>query len=295
VVGGELIPLAEQDRSRHDRAEVEAGRSALDRGLALRLAAGAVSAPGGDRVAFRPRRTSTGHEVHGALRTPRSPHRARRSFAPQSRGGSRRGAGRAPNERSSLSTRWISASTATSSPTRGRAAAPSRPATTKPGEAFERAPGGWPRPSPERRFPRSARLVGAVRADLLVREVPPVPRPWANGPLLKAGNLPVAVPGVQRACLDEVEPGVQHDPPGAQRTGGLVHGGQQSRAATGTARPGPDEDPGELDGLGRRGAAKPATGPGLAEVAADQETARWARPGSVARPVPPGRTRSPRA
>jgi RNA polymerase sigma-70 factor (ECF subfamily) len=40
VVGGELIPLAEQDRSRHDRAEVEAGRSALDRGLALRLAAG---------------------------------------------------------------------------------------------------------------------------------------------------------------------------------------------------------------------------------------------------------------
>ena len=40
VVGGELIPLAEQDRSRHDRAQVEAGRSALDRGLALRLAAG---------------------------------------------------------------------------------------------------------------------------------------------------------------------------------------------------------------------------------------------------------------
>ncbi|MDT7581679.1 MAG: polymerase sigma-70 factor, subfamily, partial [Pseudonocardiales bacterium] len=40
VVGGELIPLAEQDRSRHDRAKVEAGRSALDRALALRLAAG---------------------------------------------------------------------------------------------------------------------------------------------------------------------------------------------------------------------------------------------------------------
>jgi RNA polymerase sigma-70 factor (ECF subfamily) len=40
VVGGELIPLAEQDRSRHNRAVVEAGRSALDRGLALRSAAG---------------------------------------------------------------------------------------------------------------------------------------------------------------------------------------------------------------------------------------------------------------
>ena len=40
VVGGELIPLAEQDRSRHDRTEVEAGRTALDRALALRPAAG---------------------------------------------------------------------------------------------------------------------------------------------------------------------------------------------------------------------------------------------------------------
>jgi RNA polymerase sigma factor (sigma-70 family) len=40
VVGGELVPLAEQDRSRHDQAEVEAGRSALDRALALRPAAG---------------------------------------------------------------------------------------------------------------------------------------------------------------------------------------------------------------------------------------------------------------
>jgi predicted RNA polymerase sigma factor len=40
VVDGELIPLAEQDRSRHDRAKVEAGRAALDRALALRLAAG---------------------------------------------------------------------------------------------------------------------------------------------------------------------------------------------------------------------------------------------------------------
>jgi RNA polymerase sigma-70 factor (ECF subfamily) len=40
AVGGELIPLAEQDRSRHDRAKIEAGRSALDRGLALRSDAG---------------------------------------------------------------------------------------------------------------------------------------------------------------------------------------------------------------------------------------------------------------
>ena len=40
VVGGELIPLAEQDRSRHDQAKVEAGRSALNRALALRSPAG---------------------------------------------------------------------------------------------------------------------------------------------------------------------------------------------------------------------------------------------------------------
>lgn len=40
VVGGELVPLAEQDRSRHDQAKVQAGRSALDRALALRQTAG---------------------------------------------------------------------------------------------------------------------------------------------------------------------------------------------------------------------------------------------------------------
>jgi RNA polymerase sigma-70 factor (ECF subfamily) len=40
VVDGELIPLAEQDRSRHDQAKVDAGRSALERALALRSAAG---------------------------------------------------------------------------------------------------------------------------------------------------------------------------------------------------------------------------------------------------------------
>ena len=40
VVDGQLIPLAEQDRSRHDRSKVEAGRAALERALALRPAAG---------------------------------------------------------------------------------------------------------------------------------------------------------------------------------------------------------------------------------------------------------------
>jgi RNA polymerase sigma-70 factor (ECF subfamily) len=40
VVAGELIPLAEQERSRHDQATVEAGRVALERALALRPAAG---------------------------------------------------------------------------------------------------------------------------------------------------------------------------------------------------------------------------------------------------------------
>jgi RNA polymerase sigma-70 factor, ECF subfamily len=40
VVDGELIPLAEQDRSRHDRAKVEAGRAALARALSLRSTGG---------------------------------------------------------------------------------------------------------------------------------------------------------------------------------------------------------------------------------------------------------------
>lgn len=40
VVDGQLIPLAEQDRSRHDRAQVQQGRTALERALALRPAAG---------------------------------------------------------------------------------------------------------------------------------------------------------------------------------------------------------------------------------------------------------------
>ncbi|MFZ0380961.1 MAG: DUF6596 domain-containing protein [Solirubrobacteraceae bacterium] len=40
VVDGQLIPLAEQDRSRHDQSKVQAGRAALARGLALRPAAG---------------------------------------------------------------------------------------------------------------------------------------------------------------------------------------------------------------------------------------------------------------
>ncbi len=40
VVDGQLVPLAEQDRSRHDPAKVEAGRAALLRALALAPAAG---------------------------------------------------------------------------------------------------------------------------------------------------------------------------------------------------------------------------------------------------------------
>jgi RNA polymerase sigma-70 factor (ECF subfamily) len=40
VVAGQLVPLAEQDRSRHDGAKVKAGHAALQRALALRPAAG---------------------------------------------------------------------------------------------------------------------------------------------------------------------------------------------------------------------------------------------------------------
>ena len=40
VVDGELIPLAEQDRSRHDQTQVQQGRAALERALALRPVAG---------------------------------------------------------------------------------------------------------------------------------------------------------------------------------------------------------------------------------------------------------------
>jgi RNA polymerase sigma-70 factor (ECF subfamily) len=40
VVDGQFVPLAEQDRSRHDRAKVDAGRAVLERALALRPAPG---------------------------------------------------------------------------------------------------------------------------------------------------------------------------------------------------------------------------------------------------------------
>jgi RNA polymerase sigma-70 factor (ECF subfamily) len=40
VVDGQLVPLAEQDRARHDRAQVQQGRAALERALALRPSAG---------------------------------------------------------------------------------------------------------------------------------------------------------------------------------------------------------------------------------------------------------------
>jgi predicted RNA polymerase sigma factor len=40
VVDGQMVPLAEQDRARHDQALVQQGRTALQRALALRPAAG---------------------------------------------------------------------------------------------------------------------------------------------------------------------------------------------------------------------------------------------------------------
>ena len=40
VVDGQLVPLGEQDRSRHDRSKVDAGQAALTRALSLRPAAG---------------------------------------------------------------------------------------------------------------------------------------------------------------------------------------------------------------------------------------------------------------
>jgi predicted RNA polymerase sigma factor len=40
IVDGQLVPLAEQDRSRHDRAKMQAGRAALTRALALRSPGG---------------------------------------------------------------------------------------------------------------------------------------------------------------------------------------------------------------------------------------------------------------
>lgn len=40
VVDGQVVPLADQDRTRYDQAKVDAGRAALDRALALRPAAG---------------------------------------------------------------------------------------------------------------------------------------------------------------------------------------------------------------------------------------------------------------
>lgn len=40
VVAGQVVPLAEQDRTRHDRSKADQGRAALDRALALRRPAG---------------------------------------------------------------------------------------------------------------------------------------------------------------------------------------------------------------------------------------------------------------
>ena len=40
IIDGQIVPLAEQDRALHDQSKVDAGRTALDHALALRLPAG---------------------------------------------------------------------------------------------------------------------------------------------------------------------------------------------------------------------------------------------------------------
>ncbi|MEB3033878.1 RNA polymerase sigma factor [[Mycobacterium] nativiensis] len=40
IIDGQIVPLAEQDRSLHDQSKVDAGRTALDHALALRVTAG---------------------------------------------------------------------------------------------------------------------------------------------------------------------------------------------------------------------------------------------------------------
>ncbi len=66
VVEGELIPLAEQDRSRHDPAKVDAGRCSARTSAGPAIGHRAVCAPGGDRLA-RPRRRIRLARITGAL------------------------------------------------------------------------------------------------------------------------------------------------------------------------------------------------------------------------------------
>ena len=89
IVDGQLIPLAEQDRSRHDRAQIQQGRTALERALALRPAAGPLRAAGGDRLAPGRGGDRLGRG-RGALRATRAPDRLAGGHA-QPRGRDRRG------------------------------------------------------------------------------------------------------------------------------------------------------------------------------------------------------------
>jgi hypothetical protein len=141
LVRGDLIPLAEQDRSRHDQAEVEAGRLALNRALALRPAAGpyvlqaAIASLQAEEdidwhevtVLYERLERLTGSPVVTLNRAVLSPRRA------------------PPNQRSSSSNRSSSASTATSIPPEPSCCAVSA-ATTKPGRRFS-APCSWPPPT----------------------------------------------------------------------------------------------------------------------------------------------------
>jgi hypothetical protein len=45
---------------------------------------------------------------------------------------------------------------------------------------------------------------------------------WGEWPAAEGRDLSVAVPGVERACLDEIQSGVQHDLPGAEPAAGLL-------------------------------------------------------------------------
>ena len=142
VVDGQLIPLAEQDRSRHDRAKIEEGRAALERALALRPAAGpyvlqaAIASLQAEEdidwnevaVLYERLERLTGSPVVTSTARWRSPRRAR------------------PNERSSSSTRSSSAITATCIRL-GPNCCAAWAATKRPGRRSS-TPCGWRRQTP---------------------------------------------------------------------------------------------------------------------------------------------------
>ena len=119
---GDLVLLADQDRSLWDAEQIAEGRAVLDRALALG-GRGPVRRAGGDRVAAR-RRAARLAPHRRALRRARPPHRlAGRRAEPGRRGGRGRGPrGRAAHRRSARPRRLpLPALDA------GRAAAPPRP------------------------------------------------------------------------------------------------------------------------------------------------------------------------